>query len=73
MGSAGVKVQPLHQMIARAERIIEEIDQLFIDVDYWNNYVRKPPEPPIDPDPDGELKRIRHKVQSDLNRLVTWK
>ncbi len=45
------------ELIARARRIRQEIKQIFIDAEHWNNFVRSPFELPIDPDSDGELAR----------------
>lgn len=45
------------QLIERARRILKDIEQIFLDADYWNNHVRTPFEEPIDPDPGGELAR----------------
>lgn len=43
-------------LLAEARRINNEIRQMFIDVEHWNNAVRKADEQQIDPDPDGQLK-----------------
>lgn len=39
----------------RARRIKAEVEQIFRDAAYWNQYVRAPDQEPIDPDPDGAL------------------
>lgn len=46
------------QFVNRAKTILAEIEQIFIDIEYWNDNVRKPHEEPIDPDPDGMLGRL---------------
>lgn len=43
-------------LLAEARRINNEIRQMFVDVEHWNNAAKKPDEPPIDPDPGGHLK-----------------
>ena len=43
------------ELIARARRIRQEIKQIFIDAEHWNNFVRSPFELPIDPDSDGSV------------------
>jgi hypothetical protein len=45
------------RLIAEAKRIAREIDQIFLDAEHWN--AAHPHEEPIDPDPDGVLRRIR--------------
>lgn len=37
--------------------IIAQIEDIFNTADHWNRSVRKHDEEPIDPDPDGVLKR----------------
>lgn len=46
----------LQEVVAEARRQRREIAQLFMDVAHWNG--THPGEPPIDPDPDGQLRRI---------------
>ncbi len=36
-------------------RLRLEIEQQFIDAAYWNTNTRKPDEPKINPDPEGQL------------------
>lgn len=43
-------------LVARAHRIAGEIDQIFLDAAAWN---ARHPDEPIDPDPDGQLARVR--------------
>lgn len=40
----------------RAQKLANEIAQLFRDADHWN--AAHPDEQPIDPDPDGSLRRM---------------
>lgn len=46
------------ELIARMRHLRREIEQIFDDAAHWNEYTRKPSEAPIDPDPDGQLRRI---------------
>lgn len=60
-------------LIADARRIIKNIDQMFIDVRHWNENTRPRPypnDPPIDPDPDGQMARMRAAVQKTLDQLT---
>lgn len=50
------------QIINEAKRIRAEYQQIICDTEYWNTQVRKEHEPPIDPDPDGELKRTIERI-----------
>lgn len=45
-------------LLKRRDKLAHEIEQIFLDAEHWNTCVRKSHEAPIDPDPDGELKRI---------------
>lgn len=45
-------------LLRRRSRLAHDIEQIFIDAQHWNECVRETHEAPIDPDPDGELKRI---------------
>lgn len=55
--------RPKHreQIVANVRRSLAEIDQFFIDAEYWNTHSKARLEgcDPIDPDPDGQLARIR--------------
>jgi hypothetical protein len=44
--------------VERAEKVKKDIEQIFLDAEYWNVHVRKLTEARIDPDPNGELKAI---------------
>lgn len=46
------------QLIGRAKVLRAEIEQIFTDAASWNENTRKPDEEPIDPDPDGAMRRI---------------
>jgi hypothetical protein len=46
------------RIIHRLRETRAEVEQIFIDTDHWNQCVRKPNEQPIDPDPDGEMRRL---------------
>lgn len=48
-------VHALQSLLARAQRIRAEINQIFLDAEHWNRL--HPHETPIDPDPDGGLRR----------------
>lgn len=41
------------RIINEAARILNDIEQQFIDAEYWNRH--HPDQEPIDPDPTGEL------------------
>lgn len=45
-------------LVERFRAARQEIAQIFIDCEYWNTQVRQPHEPPIDPDPDGDLRLL---------------
>ena len=45
-------------IIARARNTRAEIAQIFADADHWNRLHVPWKGKPIDPDPDGQLKRI---------------
>lgn len=45
-------------LLKRRKDLAREIEQIFLDAEHWNTSVRKIDEAPIDPDPDGELKRM---------------
>lgn len=44
--------------IARARTLRDEIAQLFADAERWNSIHVPQKGPPIDPDPDGHLRKI---------------
>lgn len=54
----------------RAKALREEIQQYFLDVEYWNNNVRKEHEAPIDPDPDGKLVGMLKAIEIGLRKEV---
>lgn len=54
------------QVIAEAVRIRGEIAQLFLDTEHWNSV--NPTKTPIDPDPDGTLKRMAAGIDKGLER-----
>lgn len=56
------------QMIRDARRIRGEIAQIFADAAHWNTCMRKPDEPPLDPDRDGLLARIAKDLDAFLKR-----
>jgi hypothetical protein len=53
-------------ILTRARTARAEIAQLFIDAAAWNDLGRTPLEPPLDPDPDGSLRRMA----ANLDRLL---
>lgn len=62
------------QIVANARVLRAEIEQIFIDLSHWNDSVRKPGEEPVDPDPDGKLRRIADVIDRMLaneDRLET--
>lgn len=46
------------RLIRRTIRLRADIEQIFTDCASWNDNARKPHETPIDPDPDGKLRRV---------------
>lgn len=52
------------RLINEAARIANNIDQMFIDAEYWNSH--HPQEKPLDPDPDGQLSRWKRSMESLL-------
>lgn len=55
----------LQSLIDRAGNQLAEMDQLFLDVAYWNEHVRQPHEALLDADPDGTLGDVR-------TAICTW-
>ena len=51
--------EALKSILERAQKTVKEIDQIFTDASYWNDYVGKPGEEKVQPDPDGELGKAR--------------
>ncbi len=58
------------EIIDKAKKNLAEVNEIFWDCDHWNDYVRKPHEKPIDPDPDGTLKRIKIYYESLLENEI---
>ncbi len=54
------------ELVARMRRIRRGIEEIFIDTDYWNEYVRKPSVVPIDIDPDGKLRSLANAFDQAL-------
>ena len=54
------------QIVAKAALLCNEINQIFLDADHWNNI--HPDEEPINPDPDGKLKRMLRALEYMLRR-----
>ncbi len=52
------------RIINEAARIANNIEQHFLDVEYWNTY--HPNETPIDPDPDNKLAQWKRSMESLL-------
>lgn len=46
------------------EKLIQEIEQIFLDADHWNRCVRKDDEAEIDHDPDGELRVLLSRLKA---------
>ena len=53
-------------IVENTRHLRAEIEQIFIDCAYWNEHVRKPHEKPVDPDPDGRLRREADKLDEWL-------
>ena len=45
-------------LLERTRAARQEIEQLFLDCEYWNEHVRQPHEALIDADPDGLLRKL---------------
>jgi hypothetical protein len=54
------------EIIAEVRRQRAEIAQYFTDVEHWNTHCRKPHEAVIDPDPDGQMKKIAEALDKCL-------
>lgn len=61
------------ELIERAKIIREEIRQIFTDAASWNENYRTPEERPIDPDPDGEMRRALEYVNKYLDGVTLFK
>lgn len=57
-----------HGIVAKARALRDEIHQIFVDTESWNDNARQPDEDPIDPDPDGELSRILQGLNRGIAR-----
>lgn len=53
-------------LVERTRKLRQEIEQIFIDTAYWNENVRPEGVEPIDPDPDGQLKRAAQGLDRTL-------
>jgi hypothetical protein len=47
----------LQSIIRDAERAVRVVDELFNDTAHWNRL--HPDEAPLDPDPDGEMQKVK--------------
>jgi hypothetical protein len=54
------------QLIDEAKRLSAELGQIFLDVEHWNRI--HPEETPIDPDPEGELGRMKKSLDRGIER-----
>ncbi len=62
-------MEPTRQsLIGRVKKLKAEIEQIFIDAAHWNENVRSADESPIDPDPDGQLKKILDGINRTLEK-----
>lgn len=59
------------QLVARAKRMRDEIDDIFRTVEHWNTSVRKPHEERIDPDPDRQLEKALAQCNSIISEFET--
>jgi hypothetical protein len=55
-------------IIARARKLRAEIEQAYADAAHWNSINCPHKGPPIDPDPDGKLRRIAEGIDKMLAR-----
>jgi hypothetical protein len=67
---AGMKMGELYANRKRLIKAKEEIEQIFIDAASWNENNRPEGEPPIDPDPDGELRQVLNGISSRLTAAI---
>ncbi len=51
-------VEQRARLVEKIRHARQQIAQMFIDCEHWNNEVRQPHESPIDPDPDGDLRLL---------------
>jgi hypothetical protein len=56
--------KPRQAIIKKARNIRKEIAQIFLDAEHWNG--THPNEEPINPDPDGQLKRMTQGLDATL-------
>jgi hypothetical protein len=45
-------------LVEKVRKARQEVAQIFLDCEHWNTHVRQPHEPPVDPDPDGDLRLL---------------
>ena len=62
----GILIIYRDKLIQRFTKLRAEIRQLFLDIEHWNSI--HPDEKPIDPDPDGRLKRMADAIDKMLAR-----
>lgn len=65
-GQSNVNVERM-RLLARSLTLRADIQQHFDDVTHWNDHGRSPDEAAIDPDPDGQLRRMA----DGLDRMLT--
>lgn len=53
-------------ILRRFRRLRDEIKQMFVDADSWNDNARKLGDPLIDPDPFGEMRRLADAIDELL-------
>jgi hypothetical protein len=56
------------QIVWEMLRIEHEIQFIFTDASYWNNYVRQPHEPELNPDFDGKLQEMLSAIRASIVR-----
>ena len=56
------------EIIERYKNLREKIRQTFLDVEHWNRVHTPWKGAPIDPDPDGQLRRIAERIDRMLSR-----
>lgn len=54
-----MKVGQVQRLVKTAQKMNRNIEQIFIDCASWNENARKPDMTPIDPDPDGRLRKAQ--------------
>lgn len=63
-GSSSAMKYP-QELYDRAKKQIAEIDQIFNDINHWNN---EHPGELVNPDPDGQLRMLKRNLETILRK-----